>query len=116
MDGIHPLVHPFYMLVRPYVNTHFYYSGTVILNANVAFLSIQNVNNPSDKSRSPAQLASYLSVVTSAGAIILGLLLVRQNRTKSRETPEQAVSLSSLNSLSVLRMIPGSVFGQNVSP
>ncbi|KAJ7451562.1 hypothetical protein FB451DRAFT_701497 [Mycena latifolia] len=56
--------------------------ATVILNANVAFLSINSVDTLDNGRHSVAQIASYLSVIASIGAIILGQLLVRQNRTK----------------------------------
>jgi hypothetical protein len=69
-------------------------SGTVLLNANVAFLAIPIIaSEQGQQSRSPAEVASYFSIASSVGAIILGLLLVRQNRTKSRETADEAVSL-----------------------
>jgi len=67
----------------------------VLLNANVAFLAIQSVDQISENQspdRSPAQIASYLSIIASIGSIILGLLLIRQNRTKSRETADDVVS------------------------
>ncbi|EGO29770.1 hypothetical protein SERLADRAFT_458015 [Serpula lacrymans var. lacrymans S7.9] len=70
--------------------------ATVLLNANVGFLAIQTVDNGSnigtnnDVTRSPTQVASYLSLVASAGSIILGLVLLRHNRTKARETAEEA--------------------------
>lgn len=51
--------------------------ATVLLNANVAFLAIQSVD---EAERSNAQRASYFSVLTSMGAIILGLLLTRQHQ------------------------------------
>ncbi|KAJ3516742.1 hypothetical protein NLJ89_g929 [Agrocybe chaxingu] len=62
--------------------------ATVLLNANVAFLAIQSVDIEQDPYRSAAQISSYLSVTASIGSIILGLLLIRQNRTKNRETAE----------------------------
>ncbi|KAF9554524.1 hypothetical protein CPC08DRAFT_766641 [Agrocybe pediades] len=55
--------------------------ATVMLNANVAFLAIQSVDIDAGSYRSPAQILSYMSVVTSVGSIVLGLLLIRQNRT-----------------------------------
>jgi len=69
--------------------------ATVMLNANVAFLAIQSVDVNDvngDPYRSPAQISSYLSVIANIGSIILGLLLMRQNRTKSKETADEAVS------------------------
>jgi len=66
--------------------------GTVLLNANVAFLSIQSVDNDGTMvvHRSAAQISCYVSMVTSLGSIILALLLVRQNRSKSRQSIEEA--------------------------
>jgi hypothetical protein len=66
--------------------------ATVMLNANVAFLAIQSVDVNDDPRRSAAQISSYLSVIANIGSIILGLLLMRQNRTKSKETADEAVS------------------------
>jgi len=68
--------------------------GTVLLNANVAFLGIPTNNlTANTRIRSAAQLASYVSIMTSVASIILGLMLLRQNRpTKSLETPAEAVS------------------------
>ncbi|KAF9568673.1 hypothetical protein CPC08DRAFT_746116 [Agrocybe pediades] len=62
--------------------------ATVMLNANVAFLAIQSVDTDTDPYRSPAQISSYMSVVASIGSIVLGLLLIRQNRTKNRESAD----------------------------
>jgi hypothetical protein len=63
-----------------------------VLNANVAFLSIQSVDTNSDPYRSPAQISSYCSIAASIGSIILGLILVRQSRTKHGETASDVVS------------------------
>ncbi|KAJ7792412.1 hypothetical protein B0H14DRAFT_2199550, partial [Mycena olivaceomarginata] len=52
--------------------------ATVILNANVSFLSIQSVDQGMVQGgnlvlkRSPAQIASYLSILASVGSIVLG--------------------------------------------
>ncbi|TFK73482.1 hypothetical protein BDN72DRAFT_183056 [Pluteus cervinus] len=60
--------------------------ATVLLNANVAFLAIQSVDTHTDpKFRSPAQIASYLSIIASIGCVILGLLLVAQCRMNGQE-------------------------------
>ncbi|RDB29917.1 hypothetical protein Hypma_014083 [Hypsizygus marmoreus] len=66
--------------------------GTVLLNANVAFLAIQSVDVGHESYRSPAQIASYASIVSSIGSIIIGLLLLRQHRSKARETAAEAVA------------------------
>ncbi|OCH93199.1 hypothetical protein OBBRIDRAFT_749994 [Obba rivulosa] len=83
--------------------------ATVLLNANVAFLAVPGVSNSSSSgsngdssssqslaqtisSQSPAQIASYMSIIMSIGSILLGLLLVRQNRTKRREEVDGAIA------------------------
>ena len=76
----------------------------VMLNANVAFLAIQSVDVNANAYRSPAQISSYLSVIANIGSIALGLLLLRQNRTKGRETTDEAVSYLRLSILSYLLM------------
>lgn len=83
--------------------------ATVLLNANVAFLAIQSVDNAATNGhRSNAQRASYFSIVTSIGAIILGLLLVRQHHTTL--TPSFLVNRSisglGLETLSVMYSLP----------
>ncbi len=58
--------------------------ATVLLNANIAFLAIQSIDDSSvDKGRSPAQVASYASTIMSVGSIILGLLLLQKYRHKN---------------------------------
>ncbi|KAJ7754474.1 hypothetical protein B0H16DRAFT_745519 [Mycena metata] len=66
--------------------------AAVILNANVGFLSIQSVdqNGYLVFNRSPGQLASYLSILSSIGSIMLGLLLVKQYRNREKMTPADA--------------------------
>ncbi|KAI0738982.1 hypothetical protein C8Q80DRAFT_1222247 [Daedaleopsis nitida] len=63
--------------------------ATVLLNANVAFLAIPSVDT-GDGTISAAQISSYLSIVTSVGGILLGLLLIRQHRVKSKDTADDA--------------------------
>lgn len=62
--------------------------ATILLNANVAFLAIPGVINQSDSNSSTSQTlaatVSYVSTTMSIGSIILGLLLVRQHRTRIR--------------------------------
>ncbi|PBL04175.1 hypothetical protein ARMGADRAFT_979630 [Armillaria gallica] len=63
----------------------FVINATVLLNANIAFLAIQSIDDSSvDKGRSPAQIASYVSTIMSVGSIILGLLLLQKYRHKNR--------------------------------
>jgi len=61
--------------------------ATVLLNANVAFLQ-----TPRATSLETAVIASYFSISTSVGSIVLGLLLVRQNQTKDRETATDVIN------------------------
>ncbi|KAJ2925936.1 hypothetical protein H1R20_g11162, partial [Candolleomyces eurysporus] len=64
--------------------------ATVLLNANVAYLAIQSIDTHEKRGyRSPVQIGCYLSVVASIGSIILGLLLLRQNRTRFHGTMEE---------------------------
>ncbi|KAL7277327.1 hypothetical protein ACG7TL_009184 [Trametes sanguinea] len=63
--------------------------ATVLLNANVAFLAIPSVDDGSGNLTAP-QISSYLSIVASVGSILLGLLLIRQHRVKSKETADEA--------------------------
>ncbi|KAJ7359252.1 hypothetical protein DFH08DRAFT_1074779 [Mycena albidolilacea] len=59
--------------------------ATVVLNANVAFLAIQSVDNSDGVVyRSPQQISSYLSMLTSIGSIFIGLLLVKHYRNQDR--------------------------------
>lgn len=64
----------------------------MLLNANVAWLAIQSIDIDRNPYRSPIQVASYLSIVASIGSIILGLLLMRQNRTRAHGTATDVVS------------------------
>ena len=63
----------------------------MLLNANVAFLAIPSVD-PGNRTRTPSQLASYLSIITSVGSIVIGLLLLRQHRTKPQDSADEVVS------------------------
>ena len=78
--------------LKSYFFTFLTFKSSLVLNANVAFLSIQSVDTYSDSYRSPAQISSYCSITASIGSIILGLILVRQSRTKYRETACELVS------------------------
>ncbi|KAK0476461.1 hypothetical protein IW261DRAFT_1421757 [Armillaria novae-zelandiae] len=62
----------------------FVINATVLLNANIAFLAIQSIDESSvDKGRSPAQIASYVSTILSVGSISLGLLLLQKYHHKN---------------------------------
>ncbi|KAK7435484.1 hypothetical protein VKT23_019606 [Stygiomarasmius scandens] len=53
--------------------------GTVLLTTNVSFLAIQSIDEDTvNPQRSPAEIASYLSVVMTLGSIMLGLFLTRK--------------------------------------
>ncbi|KAL4258997.1 hypothetical protein AB1N83_007696 [Pleurotus pulmonarius] len=80
--------------------------ATVLLNANVALLAIQSVDEGgSGDIRTPVQISSYLSIAMSIGSIILGLLLVRQNRTKGKESAPEAMRFMSRHSLEILAIL-----------
>ncbi|OAX31124.1 hypothetical protein K503DRAFT_870758 [Rhizopogon vinicolor AM-OR11-026] len=69
--------------------------ATVLLNANVGFLAINTVDKGG---RSFVQLASYMSLVTSLGSIVLGLVFVSRDRTTGENTAwETATYLSNLH-------------------
>ncbi|KAH9027055.1 hypothetical protein EDB84DRAFT_1419842 [Lactarius hengduanensis] len=80
-------------------------SSTVVLSVNVGFLTIPGVivsninsNNITSTSElviftSPAQIASCMSMVASAGSVVIGLLLVRRNSAKQNEDLAGAVTL-----------------------
>ncbi|KAF5311156.1 hypothetical protein D9619_008037 [Psilocybe cf. subviscida] len=87
--------------------------STIMLNANVAFLAIQSVDIAAP-SRSWAQIFSYALTVANLACMILGLLLMRQNRTKKRETAElvykylkkQNSELTGLEALAIMFSLP----------
>ncbi|KAG2067988.1 hypothetical protein BDR04DRAFT_1210028, partial [Suillus decipiens] len=61
--------------------------ATVLLNANVGFLAINSVDRGG---RSAIQIASYMSLVTSFGSIMLGNLMVWHERTCGDNTANEA--------------------------
>jgi hypothetical protein len=75
-----------------------------MLTANVGFLAIpgvviSNINNRLITSAdqlnifvSVSQIASSMSILASVGSIVIGLLLIRHNRSKQKEDPAGAVS------------------------
>ncbi|KAJ7185533.1 hypothetical protein C8R46DRAFT_1060901 [Mycena filopes] len=94
---------------------HFTLYSTVVLTANVGFLAIQSVDQGGYLvlNRSPAQLASYLSVMYSIGSIMLGLLLVTQYRNAETMSSAEASqfmykhsSVLGLEKLAVLYSLP----------
>ncbi|KAF7298988.1 hypothetical protein MIND_00847000 [Mycena indigotica] len=80
-------------LWQPFINKlniqwqDFILIDTVILAANVAFLSIDSVDSLTPSGHhTMVQTLSYVSTLASAGSIMIGFLLVRQNRTKFHDT------------------------------
>jgi len=64
--------------------------ATVLLNANVGFLAINTIDQGG---RSIIQMASYMSLMTSLGSIVLGLVFVSRERTSTgQSTASEAVS------------------------
>ncbi|KAJ7269955.1 hypothetical protein C8J57DRAFT_1227621 [Mycena rebaudengoi] len=96
--------------------TEFTLHATILLAGNVAFLSIQSVDQGGNSAatHSPAQIASYVSTLASIGSIIIGLLLAKQNRDRDAQTaPEAANYLATrthpklgLESLAILHSLP----------
>ncbi|KAJ7269953.1 hypothetical protein C8J57DRAFT_1509064 [Mycena rebaudengoi] len=96
--------------------TEFTLHATIILAGNVAFLSIQSVDQGGNlaATRSPAQIASYLSTLASIGSIIIGLLLSKQNRDRDAQTAAEAANYLAarthpklgLESLAILHSLP----------
>lgn len=65
--------------------------ATVLLNINVGFLAINTVDRGG---KSAIQMASYMSLVTSMGSIILGIFLVWHERTSGDNTALEAASFA----------------------
>ncbi|KAH8829358.1 hypothetical protein DL96DRAFT_1708500 [Flagelloscypha sp. PMI_526] len=65
--------------------------ATVLLNANVGFLTIDSIQAGDHNDRTPAQLVSYLSTIVSIGSIIIGLLLIRMNRDRAGKDADAAI-------------------------
>ncbi|EIW78568.1 hypothetical protein CONPUDRAFT_145744 [Coniophora puteana RWD-64-598 SS2] len=59
--------------------------ATVLLGANVGFLSIQSVDNGDNGQKSFTQIASYWSLTTSVGSIVLGTFLVRFHQSEGHK-------------------------------
>ncbi|KAK7044635.1 hypothetical protein R3P38DRAFT_3388945 [Favolaschia claudopus] len=90
--------------------------ATVVLNANVAFLSIQSVDNNGAiaPNRSAAQISSYVSILASIGSIVVGLLLTKHHRGRDRASAADAANFMlsrthptlGLETLAVLYSLP----------
>ncbi|KAJ7719623.1 hypothetical protein DFH07DRAFT_761081 [Mycena maculata] len=66
--------------------------GTVLLNADMAFLSIPTVGSGESPVTSIGQIAGYLSVMASLGTVIVGLILMRQSRIRKDDAPDVAAA------------------------
>ncbi|KAJ2914628.1 hypothetical protein MD484_g5809, partial [Candolleomyces efflorescens] len=83
--------------------------ATVLLNSNVAFLAIQSVDAQGvPKRQSDSQRASYLSVITSLGSIIFGLLMLRQHRgvITSQLVANRSTTSFGLEALAIVFSLP----------
>ena len=71
--------------------------ATVVLNANMAFLSIQSVDQGGDvvAQRSPAQIASYVSILGSIASTFVGLWLIKNHRKREDDTNAAAATITS---------------------
>jgi hypothetical protein len=72
--------------------------GTLLLNANVTFLSVSH----GDGMQSRGRIAAYISIAACLGAVIAGLLLLRQYRTKLRDSAEKAFKVLDTHGLETL--------------
>jgi hypothetical protein len=66
--------------------------ATILLTVNVSFLDVPGVESEGP-SQSLTQVFSSISLVLCAASAILGLILVRQQRTKRIGTADEAVRL-----------------------
>lgn len=83
--------------------------ATVLLNVNIAFLSIQSVDNNGllTAHRSPTQILIYVSTVTSLSSMLFGLLLVRHSDVKRWEPSGRIVSMSIVLEIIDIRTLKG---------
>ncbi|KLO19302.1 hypothetical protein SCHPADRAFT_898879 [Schizopora paradoxa] len=82
--------------------------STVLLNANVAFLAIPVVAGQDGTLATPAEIASQVSMITSVGSIIIGLLLSRHHQLKDKSAEEAARYMGDkgLQTLAILYSLP----------
>ncbi|KAJ7290460.1 hypothetical protein C8J57DRAFT_1611342, partial [Mycena rebaudengoi] len=70
--------------------------ATVLLNASIAFLAIPTVDNGDNIStRTTGQIAGYISVISSLGSVIVGLILLHQNRRRKSDIDAMVLFLRS---------------------
>ncbi|KAF8843404.1 hypothetical protein BDN67DRAFT_964510 [Paxillus ammoniavirescens] len=68
--------------------------ATVLLSANIGVLAIGSVDDSTTHgSRSAVQIITYVSIICSAGSIIIGLAIFKQYRAKGADTPLRAVTV-----------------------
>lgn len=69
--------------------------ATVLLNADLAFLSIQSVDNDglAVADRSPTQILIYVSTVTSLSSMLLSLFMLKQSENQRQEPADKVVRL-----------------------
>ncbi|KAF9222998.1 hypothetical protein BS17DRAFT_164929 [Gyrodon lividus] len=68
--------------------------ATVLLSTNVGLLAIGSVDDSGTRaSRSAVQIVTYISIICSAGSIIIGLAIFKQYRAKGADTPLRAVTV-----------------------
>jgi len=64
--------------------------ATVLLNANISFMTINDVDLGPGQPRTLAQITSLVSTTASIGSILVGLLLNRQYRLEPKHTAQVA--------------------------
>ncbi|PBK68554.1 hypothetical protein ARMSODRAFT_958212, partial [Armillaria solidipes] len=73
--------------------SHLTLYSTVLINVDVAVLSIQSVDTA--PTSSPLKIVIYLSVLSSLGSIFFALLLLRSNNTRSNISTDEAGKIMS---------------------
>ena len=76
----------------------------MLLAADVTFLGLPSVDS-GHPTRTPTQVATYISIVTCIGSVVTGLLLLRQRRTRLRDSADEVVSSSSGPTYLSLRLL-----------
>ena len=79
------------------VTTSFFSKATVLLSTNVGFLAWGDHNGSGINSPTAAQIVTYISIICSAGSIIIGLAIFKQYRAKGADTPLRAVTLIAID-------------------
>jgi hypothetical protein len=76
-----------HIVTRPWFFPH---QSTVMLAVDVSFLAVPNVNIST--SQSLGIIATYLSIISITGSLVVSVLLVRQNQRYGCESADKAVS------------------------